>query len=214
MDTQEKFGLKKSHAILLFIQMLIIILGTIITGFVFTFIVSSGYGGIMLASSVSVLISYVVIILYGSFGYSKDDAYYLVAIGFFAFAVVINTMIDFRTPFQIGILTVLFGSIVAFAVKQDNKKLSLYFALVAFFLALVFSIYSAITAGYTKGDFKEVHVMISSGEIGTPCFVCRQMISELFDLDSLVRCYSTHGNYKDYTVEELCPYPFGEDDLQ
>lgn len=76
------------------------------------------------------------------------------------------------------------------------------------------AIYSAITQGYTKGDFKEVHVMISSGEIGTPCFVCRQMISELFDLDSLVRCYSTNGNYKDYTVEELCPYPFGEDDLK
>lgn len=76
------------------------------------------------------------------------------------------------------------------------------------------AIYSAITKGYTKGDFKEVHVMISSGEIGTPCFVCRQMISELFDLDSLVRCYSTTGDYKDYTVEELCPYTFGEDDLK
>ncbi len=76
------------------------------------------------------------------------------------------------------------------------------------------AIFAAITAGYTKGDFKEVHVMISSGEIGTPCFVCRQMISELFDLNSLVRCYSTKGNYIDYTVEELCPHPFGEDDLQ
>ena len=72
---------------------------------------------------------------------------------------------------------------------------------------------SAVTAGYTKGDFKELHVMISSGKIGTPCFVCRQMISELFDLDSRVYCYDTEGNIKEYTVEELCPYPFGEDDL-
>ena len=171
MDTQEKFGLKKFHAILLFIQMLIIILGTIITGFVFTFIVSSGYGGIMLASSVSVLISYVVIILYGSFGYSKDSAYYLVAIGFFAFAVVINTMIDFRTPFQIGILTVLFGALVAFAVKQDNKKLSLYFILVAFFLALVFSIYSAITANpKAMGDetISPITIIAMYGSLFTP----------------------------------------------
>lgn len=76
------------------------------------------------------------------------------------------------------------------------------------------AIYAAITEGYTKGDFSEVHVMISSGDIGTPCFVCRQMISELFDLDSLVRCYATNGDYKDYTVKELCPYPFGEDDLK
>ena len=73
---------------------------------------------------------------------------------------------------------------------------------------------SAITAGYTKGDFKEVHVMVSSGEISTPCFVCRQMISELFDKDSLVRCYSTSGEFKDYTVKKLCPLPFEEDDLK
>ena len=73
---------------------------------------------------------------------------------------------------------------------------------------------SAVTAGYTKGDFSEVHVMVSSGDIGTPCFVCRQMISELFDLDSKVYCYDMDGNVKEYTVEELCPYPFGEDDLK
>ncbi len=76
------------------------------------------------------------------------------------------------------------------------------------------AIYRAITEGYHKGDFKEVHVMVSSGRIGTPCFVCRQMISELFDKEALVRCYGTNGEYKDYTVEELCPYPFGEDDLK
>lgn len=76
------------------------------------------------------------------------------------------------------------------------------------------AIFAAITAGYKKGDFKEVNVMISSGEIGTPCFVCRQMISELFDEDCIVRCYATTGEYKEYTVKELCPYPFGEDDLK
>lgn len=76
------------------------------------------------------------------------------------------------------------------------------------------AIFSAITAGYTKGDFNEVHVMVSSGKIGTPCFVCRQMISELFDLDSNVYCYDVNGNVKSFTVKELCPYPFGEDDLK
>lgn len=76
------------------------------------------------------------------------------------------------------------------------------------------AIYSAITAGYKKGDFKEVHVMISSGEIGYPCFVCRQMISELFSRDAIVKCYSTKGEVEIHTVEELCPYPFSEDDLK
>ena len=76
------------------------------------------------------------------------------------------------------------------------------------------AIYAAVTAGYQKGDFQEVHVMVSSGKIGTPCFVCRQMISELFEQNGLIRCYATTGEYQDFTVEELCPYPFGEDDLQ
>lgn len=73
---------------------------------------------------------------------------------------------------------------------------------------------SAITVGIKKGDFKEIHVMISNGRIGTPCFVCRQLISELFESDAKVYCYSTNGEVKIYTVEELCPYPFGEEDLQ
>lgn len=76
------------------------------------------------------------------------------------------------------------------------------------------AIFSAITAGVKPGEFDEVHVMISSGEIGTPCFVCRQMISELFAKTSKVYCYDTHGRVEVHTVEELCPYPFGEDDLK
>jgi len=76
------------------------------------------------------------------------------------------------------------------------------------------AIFSAITAGVKKGEFKEIHVMVSSGEIGMPCFVCRQMISELFDKKANVYCYDTNGRVILHTVEELCPYPFGEDDLR
>lgn len=76
------------------------------------------------------------------------------------------------------------------------------------------AILSAISNGYKKGDFKELYVMVSSGEIGMPCFQCRQVISELFDKNCIIHCCSTKGEVKDYTVEELCPYPFGEDDLK
>ena len=76
------------------------------------------------------------------------------------------------------------------------------------------SIYSAIAAGYKKGDFKEINVMVSSGKIGTPCFVCRQMLLEIFEPNSIVRCFDTHGNFVEYTVNELCPHPFGEEDLK
>ncbi len=75
------------------------------------------------------------------------------------------------------------------------------------------AIFNAITNGVKKGDFKMVHVMVESGKISTPCFVCRQMINELFDKDSVIRCYSFNGEYKDYTVKELCPHPFDQDDL-
>ena len=66
-----------------------------------------------------------------------------------------------------------------------------------------------------KGEFKELHVMTSSIKtIGMPCFVCRQMISEVFDKDAKIICYNTNGESVCHTVEELCPYPFGEDDLR
>lgn len=32
------------------------------------------------------------------------------------------------------------------------------------------AIVSAISRGYTKGSFKELHIMVGSGEIGMPCF--------------------------------------------
>ena len=76
------------------------------------------------------------------------------------------------------------------------------------------AIFSAITAGYKKGDFKEIHIMVSSGEVGMPCFVCRQMLIEFFDMDAKVYCYSTKGEVALHTLKELCPYPFGESDLQ
>ena len=76
------------------------------------------------------------------------------------------------------------------------------------------ALYSMIASGYKKGDVKEINVMISGGDIGTPCFVCRQMIIELCDLDTPINCYSTSGDMKTYSVRELCPHPFTEEDLK
>lgn len=74
--------------------------------------------------------------------------------------------------------------------------------------------FNAITCGVKKGEFKMIHLMVESGKISTPCFVCRQMIHELFQDDDIIRCYALNGEYKDYTVKELCPHPFDESDLQ
>ncbi len=76
------------------------------------------------------------------------------------------------------------------------------------------AIFNAITAGAKKGDFQTLHIMTSSKEVGMPCFVCRQMISEVFEKEAMVYCYGRDGQVIKHTVEELCPYPFTEDDLK
>ncbi len=77
------------------------------------------------------------------------------------------------------------------------------------------AIYNAISAGYKKGDFKELHIMcLDSNQISTSCFMCRQVISELFDKDIVITFYNNSGETNQYKVSELCPYPFNEDDLK
>ena len=77
------------------------------------------------------------------------------------------------------------------------------------------AIVSAISQGYKKGDFKELHCMcIDSNRISTSCFGCRQVISEFFDYDAQVYFYSNKGEVKKYSVQELCPFPFNDEDLK
>lgn len=76
------------------------------------------------------------------------------------------------------------------------------------------ALFAGITDGLKKGMVESIHIMVKNGGISTPCFVCRQMITELCDDDTLIRCYSIDGDYKDYLVSDLCPYPFDENDLK
>ena len=74
------------------------------------------------------------------------------------------------------------------------------------------AITTAIAYGYKKGEFKELHVMVDSDKIGTPCFICRQVITEFFHKDTKVYLYSKIDETS-YLVSELCPHPFDEDNL-
>ena len=67
---------------------------------------------------------------------------------------------------------------------------------------------NAIAHGYKKGDFDRIYIMLSSGEFGTPCFACRQVLSEFFNKEDKVISVDKDGNEKTFTIEELCPYPF------
>ena len=77
------------------------------------------------------------------------------------------------------------------------------------------AIVAAISLGYRKGDFKELHCLcLDSNKISTSCFGCRQVISEFFDKSAPIYFYSKTGEVEKYMVSELCPYPFNENDLK
>ncbi len=75
------------------------------------------------------------------------------------------------------------------------------------------AITTAVSMGYKKGDFKKIYVMVSGDKLSTPCFICRQVISEFFDKDSEVILIGKKGEMEKHTVSEMCPYPFDENDL-
>lgn len=75
------------------------------------------------------------------------------------------------------------------------------------------AIANAVCNGYKYGDFKSINIMLCNGKIGWPCFACRQVISEFFESDAVVTSYSKNGQIESHTVNELCPYGFGKEDL-
>ncbi len=74
------------------------------------------------------------------------------------------------------------------------------------------AITTGIALGYKKGDFMELHIMVDSEKIGTPCFLCRQVITEFME-DNTKICLYSRNDYKEYKVMDLCPHPFNEDNL-
>ena len=77
------------------------------------------------------------------------------------------------------------------------------------------AIYSAIANGYSKKDFKALHVMSASCEIVYPCMICRQALLDfcpeymdivLYDADS--------SDIVHTTISELTPHSFTNEDLQ
>ena len=75
------------------------------------------------------------------------------------------------------------------------------------------AITTAIAMGYKKGDFKKLYVMVSGDKLSTPCFICRQVISEFFDKDSEIILMGKNGESQIHKVSDMCPYPFDSEDL-
>ena len=76
------------------------------------------------------------------------------------------------------------------------------------------AIFSAIAAGYKRYDFKEIYVMNGTHKIGSSCFICRQVMSEMFKKNCKVVFMNIDGDEEEYTIEDICPYPFDDDNLE
>jgi len=76
------------------------------------------------------------------------------------------------------------------------------------------AIVSAVSSGYTKGDFKKLYLLVDGDSISAPCNICRQVFVEFFENDMEIIIYNKHGESKTLTVEELCPYSFTIEDLK
>ena len=75
------------------------------------------------------------------------------------------------------------------------------------------AITTGVAMGYKKGDFKKLYVMVSGEKLSTPCFICRQVITEFFDKDNEVVLMGKNGESSIYKVSDMCPYPFDSEDL-
>lgn len=76
------------------------------------------------------------------------------------------------------------------------------------------AITSAIASGYTKGDFAHIYIMCDNKKIGMPCFMCRQVFIEFLDASTSITVMNPEGESSTFSLLELCPYPFSEDDLK
>lgn len=73
------------------------------------------------------------------------------------------------------------------------------------------ALYSAISNGYSKDDFKELHILGDKPVM--PCFICRQALIDYLNRDIRIYIYSLSKLEKVLTLEELTPYPFEESSL-
>lgn len=73
------------------------------------------------------------------------------------------------------------------------------------------AIFSAISNG--ERNFKELNIMVDSDLTAIPCYLCRQVFSELLSPEMDVNCYNKNGDKKTYKIKELCVLPFNGDNL-
>ena len=75
------------------------------------------------------------------------------------------------------------------------------------------AILGAISTGYKRHDFEKLYVMVDSDQISSCCFICRQVISEMYEPNKEIILMNNKGEKETYKVSDLCPKPFLDGDL-
>jgi|LSQX01.3.fsa_nt_gb cytidine deaminase len=108
--------------------------------------------------------------------------------------------------------------VAAIVVMNDSKKFSGVNVENASYGATICAersaMLNAISNGYKKGQFNELHVMVDNEKIGYPCFVCRQVISELCNNNMTITLYNNSGEKIDVEYDDIIVHPFLEDNLK
>ena len=74
------------------------------------------------------------------------------------------------------------------------------------------AIFAAYSNGYRKDDFKAIAIVSDGKRIGTPCGICRQVLSELLRYDTPI-ILSNGKETRTTNASELLPDSFGVEDL-
>jgi cytidine deaminase len=74
------------------------------------------------------------------------------------------------------------------------------------------ALYSALSQGYKKEDFKSITVIANHQYPVSPCGACRQVMAELLPDDCVITLANLKGETKVFTKETLLPYYFKFED--
>ena len=75
------------------------------------------------------------------------------------------------------------------------------------------AVFAAYSNGYRKGDIEKLAIVSDGHRIAWPCGICRQVLTELLDLDTPI-LLATRDKEDKILVRDLMPAIFGPEDLE
>lgn len=76
------------------------------------------------------------------------------------------------------------------------------------------ALFAAMADGYKKENFKRIYLLNKTENIITPCFVCRQALTDYCNQDIEIVSFNILGESKTYLLKDLTPNSFGEECLK